>query len=256
MSTPKTSKINLLMQGWNKGSIMLSSYLQTKGYQKDLLKRYINSRWLDSLGYGAYKLAGDEVNLFSAVNALQTQKQSKIHPGGKTALELKGFSHYIKQGNTRTELFYGMDEVIPKWFSAQSWMETTEAYATKTFNYQEPKIFVKFEIKNVSVKISSPELAIMEMLYLVPKVHSFEEADLIMESLTTLRGELLQTLLEKCNSVKVKRTFLYLSEKHKHSWLQDIDQTKIYLGSGKREIVKNGRLDKKYNITVPRENEG
>lgn len=51
----------------------------------------------------------------------------------------------------------------------------------------------------------------MEMLYLVPKVHSFEEADLIMESLSTLRGDLLQKLLEKCNSVKVKRMFLYLS---------------------------------------------
>ena len=149
-----------------------------------------------------------------------------------------------------------MEEVIPRWFLTQSWKETIEAYATKIFSYDESKIFIQLDIKNVSVKISSPELAIMEMLYLVPKIHSFEEADLIIESLTTLRGELLQNLLEKCNSVKVKRTFLYLAEKHKHSWLQDIDQTKIYLGSGKREIVKNGRLDKKYNITVPRENEG
>ena len=256
MSTPKVSKINRSMQEWHKGSIMLSSFLQRKGYQKDLLKRYVTSRWLDSLGYGAYKIANDEVNLYSAISALQTQKQSKVHPGGKTALELKGYAHYIKQGNTKTELFYGKDEVIPRWFLTQSWKETIDAYATKIFGYDEPKIFVQLDIKNVSVKISSPELAILEMLYLVPKVHSFEEADLIMESLTTLRGDLLQQLLEKCNSVKVKRAFLYLSEKHNHSWFKDIDQTKIYLGSGKREIVKNGRLDKKYNITVPRENEG
>jgi hypothetical protein len=38
---------------------------------------------------------------------------------------------------------------------------------------------------------------------------------------------------------------------HNHPWAALIDETKINLGSGKREIIKNGVLDKKYQITVP-----
>ena len=48
----------------------------------------------------------------------------------------------------------------------------------------------------------------------------------------------------------MKRLFLYLSEKANHSWLEDLDLDKLDLGKGKREIMKEGILDKKYLITV------
>jgi hypothetical protein len=134
-------------------------------------------------------------------------------------------------------------------------MENLSLSKTDIFNYRGLEAFTSTNINNIVIEISSTELAILEMLFLVPKVHSFEEANLLIESLTTLRGRLLQLLLEKCNSIKVKRMFLYLSEKNKHSWFEDLNQAKIILGSGKREIVKKGRLDNKYNITVPRESE-
>ena len=249
-------KINQLMKDWPKGVVLLTSYLKEKGYPKDLLKKYSNSNWLESLGYGAYKLSGDAVEWNGAINALQQQKQSYIHPGGKTALELKGYAHFLVLGNTRVELFSGIKKSLPKWFQNQTWMKNINHFSTKLFHYNDGEMFIQYEIKNISLKISSPELAILEMLFLVPKIHSFDETNLIMESLTTLRGDLLQTLLEKCNSVKVKRMFLFLAERHKHSWFEELNQTKIYLGSGKREIVKEGRLNKKYNITVPKEYEG
>jgi hypothetical protein len=62
---------------------------------------------------------------------------------------------------------------------------------------------------------------------------------------------LVQQLLESCASVKVKRLSLHLAEKHGHPWLNQLDQTKISLGSGKRVLVPGGRLDPKYLITVP-----
>lgn len=92
----------------------------------------------------------------------------------------------------------------------------------------------------------------MEVLYLVPKEESFEEAGLLMEDLATLRPDMLQRLLEQCRSVKVKRLFLYLAEQSNHSWLEKLDKAGINLGKGKRVVVKGGRLDAKYNITVPR----
>jgi len=50
----------------------------------------------------------------------------------------------------------------------------------------------------------------MEVLYAVPQVDSYEEARLLMEGLITLRPRVVQSLLEKCASVKVKRLFMLL----------------------------------------------
>ncbi len=91
----------------------------------------------------------------------------------------------------------------------------------------------------------------MEMLYFVPDRVTFEEAVLIMENLVTLRPQLVQSLLENCNFIKVKRLFMYMAELHGHPWADQIDKSEIDFGKGKRLIVKNGMLDKKYMITVP-----
>ena len=93
----------------------------------------------------------------------------------------------------------------------------------------------------------------MEMLYLVPGKVGFEDASLEMENLATLRPELVQSLLEKCSSIKVKRLFMYMAEKHGHSWLSDLNVSKIDTGKGKRMIVPKGRFDRKYMITVPKD---
>jgi hypothetical protein len=75
-----------------------------------------------------------------------------------------------------------------------------------------------------------------------------------MESLTTLRPGLVQSLLEQCRSVKVKRLFMFLAEHHNHAWVERLDLSKVDFGKGKRMIVKGGRFDAKYRITVPERN--
>lgn len=249
-------KINQLIQQWPKGTIKTVKELYELGYSPQILKNYTTSKWLSLLGRGAYKLFNDDVDWSGGVYCLQRNKENTIHVGGKSALEYKGFAHYITQQKTKIELFGNVDDTLPRWFTKQNWMENLSLFKTDIFKYTGLGAFTSTYASNVTIEISSPELAILEMLFLVPKVHSFEEANLLMESLTTLRGDLLQTLLEKCTSVKVKRMFLFLAERHRHSWFEDLEQTKIYLGSGKREIVKEGRLNKKYNITVPKEYEG
>jgi N-acetylglutamate synthase-like GNAT family acetyltransferase len=74
-----------------------------------------------------------------------------------------------------------------------------------------------------------------------------------MEMLNGLRPTLLQQLLEDCKSIKVKRLFLFMAEKAGHSWLEDLDLSKIDLGKGKRSIVKNGIFNSKYQITIPQD---
>jgi hypothetical protein len=61
----------------------------------------------------------------------------------------------------------------------------------------------------------------------------------------------LETLLAECRSIKVKRLFLFFADRHRHPWLKRIDRSKIALGAGKRMLVRGGRLDPVYQITVP-----
>jgi hypothetical protein len=61
----------------------------------------------------------------------------------------------------------------------------------------------------------------------------------------------LQKLLAECHSVKVKRLFFYFADRHSHAWLKRLDREAVDLGEGKRMLVRGGRLDKTYQITVP-----
>lgn len=89
------------------------------------------------------------------------------------------------------------------------------------------------------------------MLSHVNSESSFNHAWQIMEGLTTLRPEIMQTLLELCNLVKVTRLCLYMAEKNQLQWFKRLKIGAINLGSGKRSIVKGGTLNENYQITVP-----
>jgi Transcriptional regulator, AbiEi antitoxin, Type IV TA system len=71
-----------------------------------------------------------------------------------------------------------------------------------------------------SIKVSSPERAMLECLYLSPDTVDLMECHQIMAGMTTLRPKLVQKLLEHCNSIKVKRLFLYLANRAGHDWLK------------------------------------
>jgi hypothetical protein len=113
---------------------------------------------------------------------------------------------------------------------------------TKIFNWKDTK---------EGLRISTPERAILEVLNDVPGKISFEHADELMQGLNTLSPRSLQKLLEICDNVKVRRLFFWYAERQNHSWLVKINKDNINLGSGNRVIVKGGRLNKKYKITVP-----
>lgn len=223
------------------------------GFSYELLRKYEKSGWLDSLGYGAYKLHGDRVDWTGALWALQTQTRKKVHAGGKTALELLGYAHYLRQRATNVYLFGPEKEALPLWFKRYDWGLTLKFSPVKLFSAAIEEGFSEYRNGELSIRISSPERAAMEMLYHVPGEQTFEEALLIMENLTTLRPALVQKLLEICNSIKVKRLFLYGAEKNGYPWVKRLDLANVALGSGKRVITKGGVLDNKYHITVPRE---
>ncbi len=243
------SKINQLIKSWPKGTVKTVTELQKLGYSPQLLKSYSNSKWIELYSRGIYQLSGDKVLWQGLLFGMQKRKNTTLHAGAKTALTLKGFSQYIKLGKDKVYLFSNKDENFNVWLKRNNQITLNR---TTIFNYKNKKYFTNYQLNQFEIIISAPELAIMEMLYLIPQKQSFDEALEIMEALTTLRPKIVQQLLAEGKSVKVKRLFLFMAEFSNHAWVKDIDVKKINLGSGKRVIVKNGVLDKKYKITIPK----
>jgi len=105
---------------------------------------------------------------------------------------------------------------------------------------------ITHSVQNFDLKISSLERALFELNYCIPELITFEEAAYLYEGMLNLNQKLVQRLLENCNYIKVKRLFLYFAELKKLPCMDNISLENVYLGSGKRVIVKNGKYDKKY----------
>ena len=256
MGTETKTKINRLIDQWVTGATSATSYLNDIGFSRDLLVKYKNSGWLESFGRGAYMRSGDRVDWPGALFTLQTQLGLPVHAGGKTALERKGYAHYLPARQKRVFLYGPRGLALPAWFKGDRFGVEFVVTRTNLFPAELREGFTEFQEKDFSVRISAPERAMLEMLHLVPRKVGFDEARLVMGNLVTLRPEVVQGLLEACRSVKVKRLFLYMAESHEHAWLSKVDVSKVDLGKGKRMIVPNGRYDAKYQITVPVDREG
>ncbi len=251
MSVINSKKINYLISDWPAGTVYLSSWLKKSGISGQLLDRYKKSGWISSIGNGAVKRFGDEVGYQGALYALQSQKGSSIHVGGKSALELQGRLHYLKLQTSAVCLFGDWKEHLPLWFSKTDWGVRFEYHRTSFL----PVDFelIDFEVKNFSVKISSPLRAFLECLYLAPEKQDLIECYELMEGLNNLRPVQVQKALEVCESIKVKRLFVYMADKAGHSWFKHLDLREVNLGTGKRSIVMGGQLEPKYQITLPKE---
>jgi hypothetical protein len=256
MGTETKTKINRLIDQWVTGATSATSYLNNIGFSRDLLVKYKNSGWLESFGRGAYIRSGDRVDWPGALFTLQTQLGLPVHAGGKTALERKGYAHYLPARQNRVFLYGPRGLALPAWFKGDRFGVEFVVTRTNLFPAELREGFTEFQEKDFSVRISAPERAMLEMLHLVPLKVGFDEARLVMGNLVTLRPDIVQGLLEVCRSVKVKRLFLYMAENQEHAWLSQVDLSKVDLGKGKRMIVPNGRYDAKYQITVPVDREG
>lgn len=251
MSTSTGSKLNHLLTTQPYGVVLLSAWLQKRGYSPELLKRYKSSNWLESIGAGALKRSRDDVGYDGAIYALQEQMGLAVHPGAKTALSLHGKSHYLQLSAKKITLIGGKNERLPTWFRRYDWGVKFDYHALQ---FLPPHAgLVELERNSFSIKVSGPARAMMECLYLAPDKQDLFECYELMEGLNNLRPQNVQHLLEDCSSIKVKRLFLYLAEKCGHSWFTYVKLDNVKLGRGKRSLVRNGVLNKKYQITVPRE---
>lgn len=232
---------------------MTSAWLKQRGYSIQLIQKYVETGWLESIGVGAFKRKSEHLSIFGALWALAQDIPHPIRIGGRSALEYQGFGHNVSFSARSLLLFSMRGQTLPKWFTHTTWDYKFSSVQTDCFKtITQPEVVQSQIINGCSVVLSAPELAILEACYLSPKNQDLEELGHFMESLTSLRPNFLQKLLEGCTSIKTKRLFLFLARKYQHPWFAYLDEQKINLGKGKRLIMK-GQLDKHYHITLPKE---
>jgi hypothetical protein len=254
MDSQKGTKINNLLKKWPPRTVAVSSWLKNLGISQQLASRYEQTGWIRRIGQGAFVRQGESVDWAGAVWALQQGLNLPVHVGGRTALEYHGLSHFLPMSINPPVFLFGMpNQKLPTWFVKGEWARQV-VYKMDSMFPQASGLTEK-NMGAFTLRMSSPERAILEVLSGVPQVHSYEEAKLLMDGLVTLRPGIVQILLQQCRSIKAKRLFLFLSEVQGHSWRKSLNPGRVDLGSGNRVIVKGGRLDPVYRIVVPESRE-
>jgi hypothetical protein len=290
MSDAKGAKLNQLQQAVPEGLLVDAAWLQRRGYPNNLRNRYVHSGWLEPLAYGLYRrppprlraTPPDQIPWTLVVVSLQMLMEWPGVVGGRTALTLQGYGHYLEPEGPRVVHLYG-DQPPPGWLSRLNIRQHFVFHrASRLFPADKtgkeldavvvdvgsgvttrlPKGYVggppesPLSPTSWPITCSTPERAILELLDELPERESFEQVDKIFQSLSNLNPRACQRLLGSCSKVKVKRLFLWFAERHGHRWLERVQRDRIDLGKGKRLIAKQGRLNRKYQITVPEDLNG
>ncbi len=251
MTTHNDTKLKSLINLLHTNKVITAKVLDKNGISRHLRSYYQKSGWIEPLGKGAYKKPGDMLEWQDGINALQNQLDINLHVGGLTALTIHGFSHYFRLSKETLYLFSSLQTRIPKWFADYNW--NMELIHKPTSFLPEAPGIIEMEMKNVKVNVSTPERALLECLFLAPQNTNLVECYQILEGMVNLKPKLISELLLSCNSIKVKRLFLYMADKAKHQWFQFLTIDTIDLGSGDRMIIENGAYNSKYHITLPKE---
>ena len=273
MGIQTQTKLNWLQRFLPEGLVADATWLEKHGYSRALRNKYVARGWLDQVARGVYrrpapalqgKARSERLRWQPVVISLQTLLGCSYTVGGRTALEMQGFAHYLSAGHREIHL-YGTRKP-PGWifklklddrFVFHNADRLFKNERTRPKGYSENGLLECSYIQQPwgqwewPLTMSSPERAILELLDEVPQRETFHQADVLMEGLRNLSPRRLQTLLNVCHNIKVKRLFLWFAERHQHSWLKKLDRKHIDLGKGKRMLIRGGKLDPKLKITVP-----
>jgi Transcriptional regulator, AbiEi antitoxin, Type IV TA system/Transcriptional regulator, AbiEi antitoxin N-terminal domain len=276
MLRPNQRPLNRLERELPEGVLVNTTWLKARGYSRQLLSHYVSAGWLDQPTRGVYRRPRGSLTWQQLVVSLQTFLDYALVVGGRTALELHGYAHYLSHKHSQVHL-YGPKR-LPGWLN--------NLHLSLCFKYHsDQRLFRKHlvapELKKLkeggahsedssassltklpsgqwdwTLIVSTPERALLELLDELPKRETFHQVDMLMQGMTNLSPRRLQNLLADCKSIKVKRLFFFFAERHSHAWLKPLKNEKFNLGTGKRMLVKGGKLDQAHQITVPEDLNG
>ncbi len=236
------------------GDVLLQSWLLEHGISYSLTQRYVQSGWLKRLSSGVFFRPGADEDMQpgwkNALLAVQEQQALPVHLAGLSSLAYQGLSHYLQLGHAQIWLGTKGKQALPKWFknfSGQNWIFCSSS-KLELLPEQDLK---KIPVEGKEIIASTVELATYETVDSIGKHISFEHVAELFQGLVGLSPRKVQSLLERSHAVQTNRIFLFLARHHGHQWVNRLDESKIELGRGKRQVVKGGVYDAQYQITVP-----
>ena len=265
VNAQNSGKLNRLLAELGDTRLVSSRWLRAHGYSNSLVARYVGSGWLVSPARGVYMRKGGRLQWEGVVRSLQVGEGVPLHVGGRFALALQGHEHYLRLGDAGTITLYGPQQP-PGWLGKLS-LEQRFAFLGKG-PLDLPAVSVTAEVSEKALSeaglawhsaapgidalvCSTPERAMLELCDGVSDAAGVYEADALMQAMTTLRPQRVGLLLRHCGSIKAKRLFLALADRHRHAWLAHVSLNGVDLGRGKRALVPGGRLHPTYQITLP-----
>lgn len=265
MDAQNSGKLNRLLSELGDTRLVSSRWLRAHGYSNSLVARYVGSGWLVSPARGVYMRRGGRLQWDGVVRSLQIGEGMPLHVGGRFALGLQGHEHYLRLGDAGTITLYGPQQP-PGWLGKLSLEQRFEYQGKGPLDL--PAVPVTAEVSEKALSeagltwhslapgtdalvCSTPERAMLELCDSVSNAAGVYEVDALMQAMTTLRPQRVGLLLRHCRSIKAKRLFLALAERHRHAWLAHVSLEDVDLGRGKRALVPGGRLHPTYQITLP-----
>lgn len=254
MGLQNDSKLNLLTRLVPEGVAAPSDWLAPQGFSRQLVRKYVHGGWLKPLARGVFARPTPPIDADGVILGLQRLAGAPFHVGGVSALNRLGRGYYLPLGGEAEIHLWGQG-VVPAWVAAVSLRQRLVFHRERLFDERARAVGVDpvpTRVRDWALMASSLERAIMEVLSLVDESESsFTHASKLFEGLTVLRPKVLNELLATCWSLKVKRLFLFLSAHYHYPWTEKLDRSAVDLGKGKRLIVRGGRYDREFRITVP-----
>ncbi|TVP61778.1 MAG: hypothetical protein EA349_00120 [Halomonadaceae bacterium] len=243
----------MLAQTLPPGMLASRTWLLHQGFSVHSLDNALKSGEVVALVPGVYTQPGLSLNWQGVAASLNRIADQPVYIGGLSALELQGTGHYARASSQMH--LYAFSKA-PGWLAKLP--VSTEFHwhnASKLWG-NDPSV-CQFQQESwweglPPYLVAKKEQAFIEVLEQVPQQVSFEHADQLAQSLTSLSPKRLDQALRHCQSIKAKRLLFFFAKRQRYAWARRLAPEDYDLGAGKRMLVPGGRLDRQLLITVPK----
>src|SRR5262245_42224476 len=105
MTKQRTKKLNWLERHLPEGLVADARWLTRHGYSTSLRSQYVAAGWLEQPARGVYRRPRRSLTWPPAVISLQVLLEYPVLVGGRTALEIQGYAHYLTQDLKEVHLY-------------------------------------------------------------------------------------------------------------------------------------------------------
>ncbi|QPN43152.1 type IV toxin-antitoxin system AbiEi family antitoxin domain-containing protein [Priestia aryabhattai] len=207
------------------------STLQKIGISNQRAAGYAKSGWLTRVAHGVYVFPGESLRLPSALSYLAMQIEG-LHVGGYSAL--------LEHDSTPLVLWGDARAALPRWFSERFSVRYSHARLFDWEGSSMPEQTLTDAGPALGgIKCSTPERAMLEMLYDVGGKQSLEDAYSAFSQVKVMYPDIVGDLLQRCTSVKAKRLFLKWGRECGQLNVDTVlSQYRIPVGSNSRWITR------------------